>query len=64
MEKYFTPSIEDLHKGYECEIRQRLKPLGIYAQLMQQEEEFHKFFTPVEIGKTYDIPERGENGLT
>ncbi len=53
--KYFTPDIEDLRIGYQCEIREMIT-CGLYAQL-KGEEEYSTIYKPVIIGKEVPIPE-------
>jgi hypothetical protein len=57
MKKHYIPNIEDIHVGYECEIREKLRGMGIYYQMREEEELYTKFFKPVVVGKEIPIPE-------
>lgn len=52
--KYFRPKPSELREGYECEIREKLRGMGIYAQ-MTGNVEYHKKYAPVIIGKEFPV---------
>lgn len=58
--KYFRPNPSDLREGYECEIRERNKGLGIYAQMMGEKASYRRLYSPVIIGKIYEVPKSND----
>lgn len=48
--KYFTPDIEDIRFGYECEI-QREVPKGLYEMMTSREPSFYNIWEKVIVGK-------------
>lgn len=49
--KYFTPSLEDLRVGYECEVQREI-PLGLLAAI-ENRPEFYDEWEKIVIGKRY-----------